>query len=230
MIRWIAFDAVGTLIEPEPDVATVYAVAGWRHGSRLSTDDVRSRFRRSFAESTEACLPRNDGDVVTSEELEVERWRWIVARVLDDVADPQACFQELYEHFARAESWRVFDDAGPALEALQRAGLRLALASNFDRRLHDVCRGLPVLSVIERIVVSTDVGACKPSRRFFTSLLDTCACRADELLMVGDDREADILGPQRSGISAVLIDRRAATNAPEVIHSLAELPALVGRT
>jgi putative hydrolase of the HAD superfamily len=149
--------------------------------------------------------------------------------VIDDASDPEACFAELYDHFARPEHWRLFDDVAPTLERLQRRGLRCALASNFDRRLHGICRGRPELQSIERIVVSTDVGVCKPSSRFYSALLDACDCRPDEVLMIGDDDEADVLGPKRLGISAILIDRHGQAAAPNSIRSLTELPFLEGR-
>lgn len=225
MLRWIAFDAVGTLIYPDPEVASAYAMIAGKHGSRLTPEEIRPKFRTLFAESIAACLPSEEGQVLTNETLETERWRWIVERALPDVASPEACYAELYEHFARSESWRLYADVAETLRQLRDLGLRIAIASNFDQRLHAVCRGLPELKGIEQIVVSTEVGACKPSPRFFTALLDACGCAADELLMVGDEIEADILGPQKSGIPAVLIDRNGTAESPGAIQSLSELIA-----
>lgn len=228
MFRWIAFDAVGTLIYPEPEVAAAYAMIAGKHGSQLTPDEIRPKFRTLFAESITDCLPSEDGQILTNELLETERWRWIVERALPDVADPAACFAELYDHFARPESWRLFADVAETLRQLRDRGLRIAIASNFDQRLHAVCRGLPELQGIERIVVSTEVGTCKPSPRFFTALLNACGCRADELLMVGDEIEADIAGPQQVGIPAILIDRAETTKSLGTIHSLSELfPRLI---
>jgi len=228
MYRWIAFDAVGTLLHPEPDVATAYATIGRKYGSRFSADDLRPRFRQAFADSTAICLPNNDGNLLTSEALETERWRWIIANVLHDVTDQDGCFAALYDHFARPENWRLFDDVASVLTQLRAAGYRLALASNFDQRLHPVCRGFPELTAIETVVVSTAVGTCKPSPRFYTRLLDICGCRPDELLMIGDDLEADVLGPRQMGIAAYLIDRRSQEPSETVLRSLAELPAKLG--
>ena len=46
--RWIALDAVGTLIYAEPSVAAAYVQIGQRFGSRLSAEDVRQRFAEAF--------------------------------------------------------------------------------------------------------------------------------------------------------------------------------------
>jgi hypothetical protein len=65
-IRWIAFDAVDTLIKPIPSVAAIYHAAGLRHGSRLSLEQISARFRLAFARAEEegviAC------DCVTADE------------------------------------------------------------------------------------------------------------------------------------------------------------------
>src|SRR5438067_2160826 len=83
-IRAVAFDAVGTLIHPEPSAAEVYASIGRRFGSRLEVAEIRTRFRAAFAE--QEVIDRASG-WVTSEERERHRWQDIVARVLDDVRD-----------------------------------------------------------------------------------------------------------------------------------------------
>ena len=44
---------------------------------------------------------------VTSEERERDRWRSIVAATLRGVPDPDACFRELFDHFAKPTSWRL---------------------------------------------------------------------------------------------------------------------------
>lgn len=221
MLRWIAFDVVGTLMYPDPGVAEAYALIGQKYGSQQTTSDLRLRFRSVFAESIALCLPNDDGHIVTSEELETQRWRWIVEQMLHDVTDPAACFADLYDHFARPTSWRLFDDVISTLDRLRTSGFRLALASNYDHRLYDVCRGFPVLQTMDRIVISTEAGACKPSPRFFESLLRACECRPEELLMVGDEVEADVTGPAQVGIKSVLIDRGA--EAGNAIRSLDEL-------
>ena len=89
-VEWILFDAVGTLIYPDPPAAAVYHAAGRRFGSRLSVDAIRERFRVALA-ATQAC-----GEP-TSEAKERERWRGIVRSVLDDVSESR---EELFERRA----------------------------------------------------------------------------------------------------------------------------------
>ena len=47
-IRAVAFDAVGTLITPDPPVPVAYEAIGREFGSRHSADALRPRFRAAF--------------------------------------------------------------------------------------------------------------------------------------------------------------------------------------
>jgi putative hydrolase of the HAD superfamily len=218
---WI-FDAVGTLIRPEPSAAAVYAAVGRRHGSRLSEDVIARRFRDAFRH--EEALDRA-ANWRTSEEREVARWRQIVAGVLDDLADPETVFRELWDHFARPTAWRCEAGAAEVLAAGERLGLILGVASNFDRRLRSVLAGMPELSGVRHVVVSSEVGWRKPSRAFFDALLGVVGCRPEECLLLGDDVGNDCEGGRAAGLVTVLYDpegrHRVLTLA--TIHHLAEL-------
>ena len=225
--QWVVFDAVGTLIHPVPAAGDVYHQVAGRFGSRLAAEEVASRFRQAFRESEQGdvALPES-ARLATSEAREYERWKEIVTRVLDDVRDVAGCFEEIFAHFARPTSWRCFDDVSEVLADLQARGYRVALASNFDGRLHAVCDGLPVLAEIGVRIISSEVGCRKPGRYFFDALVSQTGCRAQEVLMVGDDLANDVTGARRAGLHAVLINRRAPP-APGEIGTLRELIELL---
>jgi putative hydrolase of the HAD superfamily len=208
--RWVIFDAVGTLITPEPSVAEAYAAIGRRFGVDLPLDTVRQAFRQAFAASETACFtPERLG--CTSEAEEHRRWEWIVESVLPGVNDRDETFRELWDHFARPSAWRCYEDVAPTLAALQTAGIRVAIASNFDARLADVCRGFPELQTIERQFVSSQLGYRKPDPRFYAAVCAELGVAPSELLMLGDDHRCDVLGPQAAGWDARLIDRTHTT-------------------
>jgi putative hydrolase of the HAD superfamily len=219
-IRAVAFDAVGTLITPEPPVAEAYRIVGRRYGSRLDVGTIRSRFRASFRAEEER--DRASG-WRTDPARERARWRGIVATVLDDTADQPACFRELWDHFSRPSSWRCLPGVGPVLTQLSQCGLALGLASNFDSRLHGVAAGLSELAVIRPVVVSAEVGWRKPAKEFFVAAVRAIGCPPKELLVVGDNYESDYVGAMAAGLRAVLI------GAPKVgvtqVTALAELLA-----
>jgi len=240
-LRWIVFDAVGTLIFPTPDVATAYHRVGSAHGSRLSQDAVRDRFRAAFRR-TENSDGSGESGMRTCEADEVERWQQIVAEVFDDLSPSAAddCFRELFDHFARPEAWACFDDVAPTFATLRSEGFNIAVASNFDSRLNSVCDGLPPLNEVGVRVVSSEVGFNKPSRGFYDAVLRLVDASPDEVMVIGDDAINDVQGAEQSGIRGVLIDRggarlfsteasesEAATGRGTVIHSLLDVLELV---
>src|SRR5437762_3515620 len=123
--RAVFFDAVGTLIHPEPSAATIYLDVGRRFGTRRSHEEIAARFVAALQAQEE--IDRAQG-WRTSEERERRRWRDIVAYVLDDVTDPASCFAALYEHFAQRGAWRCADNLEPLLARLHRSGLILGFA------------------------------------------------------------------------------------------------------
>lgn len=210
-VRAVFFDAVGTLIHPEPSAARVYHAAGLRHGSRLPPDEVRRRFGAAFAVQERL---DNDRGNRTDEEREMRRWRTIVAAVLDDVRDPDQCFAELYDHFAQPQAWRCEAKAGEVLAALRAAGYVVGVASNFDHRLRAVVAGLPGLGRLDHLVISSEVGWKKPAGEFFAVLTAQTGLSPGEILLVGDDRDNDFQGARRAGLAALLVGSRGEDALP----------------
>jgi putative hydrolase of the HAD superfamily len=229
-VKAIVFDAVGTLIYADPPVAEVYHLAGWQHGSELSRDEVARRFRAAFTQSEAGeDLTRP----ATSESHERQRWQQIVATVFDDVPDPGGpLFRQLLQHFAQPEHWRMFDDAAAVLDELAGRGIRLAIASNFDRRLHSICHGHAPLRRCERCFISSEVGHPKPDRRFFAAIESQLGLSPAELLLVGDDWTNDILGARAAGWQTVWLSRKASPPAaePQVRNLLDLLPLVAAST
>lgn len=200
-VRAIFFDAVGTVIHPDPPAAEIYAQVGRQHGSRLSAADIRPRFAAAFQRQE---IRDREAGWRTSEERESERWRTIVSEVLADANDPDACFAELFAHFRRPDAWRCAPDVHPTLTALAKRGYRLGLASNYDRRLYPVAAGL--LLPFAPILISSEVGWRKPSCQFFAALCDAVALPPEAILLVGDDLVNDYEGARQAGLQALLFD------------------------
>jgi putative hydrolase of the HAD superfamily len=225
-VRAVFFDAVGTLIHPEPAAGLVYAAVGRARGSRLTSDEISARFRRAFAH--EERVDAEHG-LRTAERRETERWRRIVAAVLDDVADRDGCFEELFEHFARPDSWACDPEAERVLGELARGGLTVGLASNYDHRLHRVLAGLPELDPLDHVAISAEIGWRKPASEFFAALRRSTGLPPEQILFVGDDRRNDYEGALAAGLRAVLFDPKGrAPDVPCRIERLEELkPASV---
>jgi putative hydrolase of the HAD superfamily len=201
-VRAVFFDAVGTLIHPEPPAPAVYVAVARSLGSRLTETEIAVRFRAAFAR--EEALDLANG-LRTSEERERRRWRHIVAAVLPDVCDGERCFEELFAHFARPDAWRCDPQAAAVVAELERRGYVLGMASNYDSRLRAVAGGLPELRPLRHLVISSEVGWRKPAPEFFAALCQRTGLSPDEILLVGDDRVNDYEGATAAGLRAVLV-------------------------
>lgn len=227
-VRAVVFDAVGTLITPDPPAGVVYHRVGERHGSERSVAEVTRAFGRAFRLATRG----GPGEPHrTDETKERAFWHEVVRAVWDDLprAAAEASFQELFDHFSRPAAWRAYADVAPALAALRERGLTLAVASNFDARLHRVFAGLPELQGIGRRFVSSEIGWRKPDRRFFAAVCEGLGLEPRHVLYVGDEPESDVAAAIDAGLNAILIERDGASG-PGLVTELSQLPDLVGPT
>ncbi len=211
----VFFDAVGTLIHPEPCAAAVYATVGRRYGSRLDEPAISARFRAAFRRQEEV---DHAAGLRTDEEREVARWRAIVREVLDDLPDYEACFQELYAHFARPDSWRCLAETAEVLATLAARGHMLGLASNFDRRLRGLVERWPALRPISHLVISSEIGWRKPAVPFFAEMCRQVDEQAKRILLVGDNTANDYVGARAAGLRALLLDPHRRDNVPPEDH------------
>jgi putative hydrolase of the HAD superfamily len=202
-VRAIFFDAVGTLIHPEPPVSEAYATVGRRFGSSLSSPIIQDRFQIAFQREEDA---DRASQWRTSEAREELRWRRIVAGVLTDVADGEACFAELFAHFARPESWRCDPAVEKVLHELTEDGYVLGMASNVDTRLRRVVAGLPELRQLRHLVISSEVGCRKPAAAFFQTIAQVVELPLASILYVGDDPDSDYEGARAAGMGALVFD------------------------
>jgi putative hydrolase of the HAD superfamily len=222
-IQGIVFDAVGTLIEPQPSVALVYVEAARRQGIELDAAVVQVRFRQEFSRDE---IDRTRDPLATDEATERRRWSRIVAKVLHEVPSADRAFRELWDHFGRPDSWRCFPDVAPTLSALHDAGIAVWIASNFDARLRGVVAGRPELSGwADRLVISSEVGFRKPHATFFRAVCLRLGMRPERILCVGDDPEIDVRGAISAGLRGVLLDRHGMR--PDDLPSLPDLSRLV---
>ena len=119
-VRAVLFDAVGTVLYPDPPPAAAYHQAGQRFGSRLSVAEVARRYETAFRRQEGLDLAAGEGR--TDEAREEQRWRQIVTDVFDDVPDVEALFRHLWAYFASPAHWAVYPDVPAAWQALEEWG------------------------------------------------------------------------------------------------------------
>jgi putative hydrolase of the HAD superfamily len=227
-VRAVLFDAVGTVLQPHPPAALAYYEAGRRFASQLCAAEVTKRYEAAFRR--QEALDQAAGHGHTDEAREAERWRQIVLDVFDDVPNIDPLFEYLWAHFASPTNWRVFPDVAPAWDELERRGLALGLASNFDARLAEVCRGHEPLAQCRRIFVSSRLKVRKPHRAFFAAIEQSLNLPARQILLVGDNLQTDYQAALAAGWEALLISRNSPPPIDVIsIADMTQLPSFLGR-
>ncbi|MFM8434990.1 MAG: HAD family hydrolase [Planctomycetia bacterium] len=197
-VRAVVFDVVGTLVEPHPSVAVAYQAAAMRHGVERDAGEIGRRFREAWRrqEALDAGAAR---PFVTDRARERERWRAIVDDVFAGCPETSAIFADLWEHFGRPAAWRPTPHGPGLVRQAIDAGLTVALASNFDERLHAIAGRVEPLSLVSHVFASSELGWRKPAAEFFRCVEERLGCDAAEILLVGDDPELDIAAGRRAG-------------------------------
>lgn len=196
VIEALLFDAAGTLIAPAEPVGDTYARILGRHG--IHHGDLQAGFARAFSEAGEPDFAGHDnGDAA-----ERRWWRNVVdqsvgRKVPDDV------FGELFDHYAAGDAWCVLPGVVEALESAD--AFRLAVVSNFDRRLHRVLDELGLAPHFEFILTSADACARKPSPAIFKRALERLELRPEQVRHVGDSETADGEGARNAGITGYVL-------------------------
>lgn len=194
----MAFDVVGTLVEPVPSVRRAYAVAAARHGIELDEAVIAARFAAAWARQ-EAIDAAGRPAFATSPTREAERWRGIVADVFAGSSRVDAIFADLWEHFARPDAWRPLAAGAALVDAAVAAGCGVVLASNFDDRLQRIAGVVEPLGRATHVFASSALGWRKPAPEFFRAIEDRLGLRPEELALVGDDPALDVAAALRAG-------------------------------
>ena len=164
---------MGTLVYPEPRVAEVYTDCGRRFGYHCTEPQISQRVRQAMHL---ACWQP------ATEEHHRQVWRSIVAAVFDDASDrSEPLFESLWLHLAQPSAWRLYEDVVPTMTRLAQLGRPLVIASNFDRRLQEVCRGMTELPTLTAIYCRTELGVAKPAIDFFYQVAGAIAIGSVEL-------------------------------------------------
>jgi putative hydrolase of the HAD superfamily len=221
-VRAVFFDAVGTLIHPQPPAEIVYAEIGGRFGIEADPRQVRQLFWEAFARQEQ--LDRAAG-WKTSEKREIQRWRTIVGEALRGASDADACFAALYEHFSQPSHWQCTANAKEVISAILARGCKVGMASNFDKRLHRVMAGQPALAGVQHVVISSEVGCRKPAAEFFAAVAKAAAVPLQEILYVGDHLENDSEAAKAVGCRALHLDPSG--RSQQVPNAVSKLEAVV---
>ncbi|MDG2015208.1 MAG: HAD-IA family hydrolase [Pirellulaceae bacterium] len=201
----LVFDAVGTLIRPRESISEVYQRFARDQGLELARATVKTRFA-----SARQQIFSNAPDQPSSNEIEKQNWKTLIATVFPELPDTEQLFQGLWQYYSEAENWMLFPEVPRCLETWERRGSPIVIASNFDKRLIAICQQLEPLHRIEHIFCSSELGFSKPDVRFYREIERRLGRRLISPLMIGDDLEKDVHAAIKAGWQARHLDRSRA--------------------
>jgi len=225
-VKAVLFDAVETLIRPWPSVGSVYARAAAGHGLRCPARALEAAFLPSYRELFPERFFGRSG-LQTSEPRERHWWARVVVRTFERAgcgAPAATAIAAGLEAFGRGAAWHPVKGAAETLRTLKALGLKIALVSNYDSRLHRVVAELGLRPFFDAVIVSSEAGWAKPSPRIYAAALAALAVEPGEALMVGDRPKEDAAGATAAGLQALLYDPHGRAPGPGSIRDLRQVP------
>lgn len=226
---FVFLDAQGTLLQAKPSLSGIYALICRRFGRDVAEQELNAVVAGIWSEYR-ASIDSGMALLDTSDELTREWWAGFNGRLFDRLevqGDRQAFLDALWDVFGHAENWQLFPEVSGVLEVLRARGYRLAVVSNWDSRLIEICNRLELTRLMEFVVASAAVGMEKPDRRIFDIALSMAGVSADQAVHVGDDYSADVVGARRAGIEAIFLDREGRHPNVDHVRSIRSLSELL---
>ena len=208
-IEMVFFDAGGTLLDPHSSFAELFATTCRASGHDVSTDQVAEVQERLAPHLTELVL---EADLPHAPSLSPEAsrafWMFTYRRFLGELGiNDEAMTNKLFETFSSFESYRLYDDVKPTLDAIEGAGYRLGLISNFDSWLEKMLMEMEVGHVFNPSIISGSVGVEKPDPEIYRIAIARSGVVPGRCVHVGDSPRTDMEPAEEVGITPILIDR-----------------------
>ncbi|MDE2766713.1 MAG: HAD-IA family hydrolase [Chloroflexota bacterium] len=220
-------DIGGTVVHIEPPFfETVLRIAA-EFGVPNPPDDFEQRADRVWRQDGEENRSRGC-TLTTSASSNYWQSQYVRLGEVLGIHDTAGFGHVLYERFSSFEAYQPMPGAVDALRALNRLGLRLVVASNWEGWLGRLLALLDLERFFAAQVVSADIGAEKPDRLFFERGLAIAQASRRRVLHVGDNPDADVNGALNAEIDAVWVNPSVPADSPvPVIASIANLPDLI---
>ena len=208
----VTLDAGNTLLYSDPTPSQIYAHHISRYGREVAPEEVAPVFADAWAE-----MQRHSDhgrDRYGSQPGGERAWwgafvREVIGR-LDHEAPWEPLLDDLYRAFASSHVWRPFPETLDTLRELRRRGVRLAVISNWDRRLPAILHELGIDRFMDVVTVSALEGVEKPAAAIFHHTVERLGVAPEATLHVGDSPYEDYQGARRAGLKALLLDRPGA--------------------
>jgi putative hydrolase of the HAD superfamily len=219
--KGVLFDAGDTLITADPPVHEVALTVAGQFFPDLAPPlllsaltAARTFFRKYYVNYSSQEENRLLADMAQA-----------MKTALRETADVDIDFLPFVKQVRDTLRYRPFPDALPTLRGLHEQSKTLAVVSNWDLALPTLLAELGLAEFFNFILPSAEIGIEKPDGRIFRLALQRLGLKSQEVVHIGDQYEADVVGARAVGITPILLDRKGQTRHQDVIciSSLAEL-------
>ncbi|XP_049751062.1 haloacid dehalogenase-like hydrolase domain-containing protein 3 [Elephas maximus indicus] len=205
-IRLITWDVKDTLLKLRHPVGEEYATKARAHGLEVEATALGQAFRQAYQAQSQSFPNYGLSQGLTSRQW----WLDVVLQTfrLAGVRDAQAVVpiaNQLYEDFSNPCTWQVLEGARATLTGCRKRGLKLAVISNFDRRLEDILVGLGLREHFDFVLTSEAAGWPKPDPRIFHKALQLAHMEPAVAAHIGDSYRRDYQGAQAIGMQSFLL-------------------------
>jgi HAD superfamily hydrolase (TIGR01549 family) len=134
-----------------------------------------------------------------------------------------------YATIVEPASHHPYPETDAVLAAVDELGVRQLVLSNHVWELPEICRSHGWVPPLTDVLTSARLGVEKPHPDSYAAAIAAAGCAAGEILFVGDTYEADVAGPERAGMQALLV-RRPHPEARRYADDLTGVLTLLGET
>lgn len=128
--------------------------------------------------------------------------------------------------------WFAYEGVIDVFSMLKLNYLKIGLITNWDTTARDVLKQNKLESLLDKIIISSEVGFVKPEKQIFELALDREDAKPEECLYVGDNYYDDTVGSRSAGMNSVLVNPYGRLGMEElddvdIISNVRDLPQYI---
>lgn len=207
MIKTILFDVGETLLRPHPSFVEKFYEVLKEVGHSKSIDEIQ---KAEFIVKEAVDKKFRQGETYSlSAEQSKNFWVWFYSELLNNLSilPDGKIIDAFIRRFSDPSSYRLYDDALPAIKELKKRNFTIGVVSNFEEWCEELLEKMLIKHLLDFVVVSANVGFEKPDIRIFEEALKLSNSQPHETIHIGDNPYADVEGAAKIGIYPILIDR-----------------------
>ncbi|NXD74877.1 HDHD3 protein, partial [Halcyon senegalensis] len=232
-LRLLTWDVKDTLLRLRQPVGQSYAAEARAHGVRVQPEALSRSFREAYGAQSRRFPNYGRGQGLSSRQwwVDVVKQTFMLSGVHDDGVLTLVA-ENLYRDFCSAGNWEVLPGASETLSRCCQRGFRMAVVSNFDKRLENILSLCNLRHHFEFVLTSEDAGFAKPDGRIFQEALRLAGVPPELAAHVGDDYTRDYQAARAVGMHSFLLRADGQGQQPEVppehvLPTLSHLLALI---